>query len=58
MLRTEGSSSVIRAIVQKREEKEKHNRSYEGPILRCERPQKGRFRQLHQCGVEYLGFEE
>ena len=27
-------------------------------MFRYERPQKGRFRQFHQIGVEYLGFEE
>ena len=27
-------------------------------MFRYERPQKGRFRQFHQVGVEYLGFEE
>ena len=31
---------------------------YQGPMFRYERPQKGRFRQFHQVGVEYLGFEE
>ena len=28
---------------------------YEGPMFRYERPQKGRFRQFHQVGVELLG---
>ena len=27
-------------------------------MFRYERPQKGRFRQFHQVGVEYLGYEE
>jgi histidyl-tRNA synthetase len=27
-------------------------------MFRYERPQKGRFRQFHQAGVEYLGYEE
>ena len=28
---------------------------YEGPMFRYERPQKGRFRQFHQIGVELIG---
>ncbi|MCL6645621.1 MAG: ATP phosphoribosyltransferase regulatory subunit, partial [Dehalococcoidia bacterium] len=28
-----------------------------GPAFRHERPQKGRYRQFHQVGVEALGFE-
>ena len=28
---------------------------YEGPMFRYERPQKGRFRQFHQIGVELVG---
>ncbi|MCL6623761.1 MAG: histidine--tRNA ligase [Fimbriimonadales bacterium] len=31
---------------------------YISPIFRYERPQKGRFRQSHQCGVELLGSSE
>src|SRR5690606_22453208 len=29
---------------------------YAGPMFRHERPQKGRYRQFHQFGVEALGF--
>ena len=57
-LRPEGSASVIRAVIQKKQEQEKHKLWYQGPMFRYERPQKGRFRQFHQVGVEYLGFEE
>ncbi len=57
-LRPEGSASVIRAIIQKKLENEKHKLWYQGPMFRYERPQKGRFRQFHQLGVEYLGYEE
>ncbi|MBT6566774.1 MAG: histidine--tRNA ligase, partial [Candidatus Puniceispirillum sp.] len=28
---------------------------YAGPMFRYERPQKGRMRQFHQIGIEYLG---
>lgn len=57
-LRPEGSASVIRAIAQKKQEHEKHKLWYQGPMFRYERPQKGRLRQFHQIGVEYLGFQE
>ena len=57
-LRPEGSASVIRAVIQKKQEQEKQKFWYQGPMFRYERPQKGRFRQFHQAGVEYLGFEE
>jgi histidyl-tRNA synthetase len=29
---------------------------YAGPMFRHERPQKGRYRQFHQVGVEALGY--
>ena len=56
-LRPEGTASAVRAVVQ-------HNMLYEGgkrlwymgPMFRHERPQKGRYRQFHQVGVEALGF--
>ena len=31
---------------------------YAGPMFRYERPQKGRYRQFHQIGVELLGAAE
>lgn len=57
-LRPEGTASCVRAVLQ-------HNLLYPGPIrlaymgpmFRHERPQKGRYRQFHQVGVEALGFE-
>ena len=57
-LRPEGSASVIRAIIQRKQEQEKHKLWYQGPMFRYERPQRGRFRQFHQVGIEYLGYEE
>jgi histidyl-tRNA synthetase len=56
-LRPEGTASCVRAVVQ-------HNLLYDGgkrlwytgPMFRHERPQKGRYRQFHQVGVEALGF--
>ncbi|MCU0803484.1 MAG: histidine--tRNA ligase [Burkholderiales bacterium] len=55
-LRPEGTASCVRAVVQ-------HNLLYAGPqrlwyagpMFRHERPQKGRYRQFHQIGVEALG---
>ncbi|MCX7891958.1 MAG: histidine--tRNA ligase [Burkholderiales bacterium] len=55
-LRPEGTASCVRAVVQ-------HNLLYggpqrlwySGPMFRHERPQKGRYRQFHQIGVEALG---
>ncbi|MDH4284464.1 MAG: histidine--tRNA ligase [Gallionellaceae bacterium] len=56
-LRPEGTASCVRAALQ-------HNLLYNapqrlwyaGPMFRHERPQKGRYRQFHQIGVEALGF--
>ncbi len=56
-LRPEGTAGVVRAI-------NEHSFLYEGgkrlyyigPMFRHERPQKGRYRQFHQVGVEVMGF--
>jgi len=56
-LRPEGTAGVVRAV-------NEHSLLYEGgrrlyyvgPMFRHERPQKGRYRQFHQVGVEVLGF--
>ena len=56
-LRPEGTASCVRAMIE-------HNLLYNGaqrvfyigPMFRHERPQKGRYRQFHQVGVEALGF--
>jgi histidyl-tRNA synthetase len=58
-LRPEGTPPVIRAYL---EHKLGQGRSidryfYCGPMFRYERPQKGRYRQFHQIGVEVLGAE-
>ncbi|HQU98751.1 MAG TPA: histidine--tRNA ligase [Nitrosomonas sp.] len=57
-LRPEGTASCVRAVIE-------HNLLYGspqrlyylGPMFRHERPQKGRYRQFHQVGVEALGYE-
>jgi histidyl-tRNA synthetase len=56
-LRPEGTASCVRAVLE-------HNLLYHGPqrlyysgpMFRHERPQKGRYRQFHQVGVEALGY--
>lgn len=58
-LRPEGTASCVRAVLQ-------HNLLYNAPqrlyysgaMFRHERPQKGRYRQFHQIGVEALGFAD
>ena len=57
-LRPEGTASVVRAAIEHNMTYGKSRRLYYcGPMLRHERPQKGRFRQFYQVGVEALGFE-
>ncbi len=58
-LRPEGTPPVIRAHVEHRlgQGKSIDRYYYCGPMFRYERPQKGRYRQFHQIGVEVLGVE-
>jgi histidyl-tRNA synthetase len=57
-LRPEGTAGCVRAGV---ENGFLHNQIqrlwYAGPMFRHERPQKGRYRQFHQIGVEAFGIE-
>jgi histidyl-tRNA synthetase len=57
-LRPEGTAGCVRAGV---ENGLLHNQVqrlwYAGPMFRHERPQKGRYRQFHQIGVEAFGME-
>ena len=56
-LRPEGTAAVVRAAIE-------HNLLYDGPkrlsyfgaMFRHERPQRGRYRQFHQFGIEALGY--
>jgi histidyl-tRNA synthetase len=57
-LRPEGTASVIRSVIERKLDQETHKLWYMGPMWRYERPQKGRFRQFHQAGVEILGLKE
>lgn len=57
-LRPENTASVVRACIE-------HNLLYDaprrlwymGPMFRHERPQRGRYRQFHQFGMEAMGFK-
>jgi histidyl-tRNA synthetase len=56
-LRPEGTVGVLRAVLEHRltEEVRPVRAHYAGPMFRADRPQKGRFRQFHQVGVEAIG---
>ena len=55
-LRPEGTAGVCRALASNGLTQTLPQRVfYAGPMFRYERPQKGRFRQFHQIGVEFLG---
>jgi histidyl-tRNA synthetase len=56
-LRPEGTASCVRAAIENNLLYGGAQRLYYvGPMFRHERPQKGRYRQFHQVGVEALGF--
>jgi len=57
-LRPEGTAGCVRAVIQHNLVTSEGPRRlyYQGPMFRHERPQKGRYRQFHQIGVEALGF--
>jgi len=55
-LRPEGTAAVVRAGQQHGLLYNQEQRLwYAGPMFRYERPQKGRYRQFHQFGVEFYG---
>ena len=55
-LRPEGTASCVRACLQNGLLYNQQQRLwYMGPMFRHERPQKGRYRQFHQMGVETFG---
>lgn len=55
-LRPEGTAGVVRAYLDSGATGAWKG-AYSGPFFRYERPQKGRYRQFWQLGVEYLGVE-
>ena len=57
-LRPEGTAGCARACIQHSLTNNQVQRLwYTGPMFRHERPQKGRYRQFHQVGVEVFGLE-
>ena len=57
-LRPEGTASCVRACIQHGLVHNQVRRLwYAGPMFRHERPQKGRYRQFHQVGVEVFGLQ-
>ncbi len=57
-LRPEGTAGCVRAGIENGLLYNQEQRLwYMGPMFRHERPQKGRYRQFHQCGVEVFGIE-
>ena len=55
-LRPENTAGVVRAMISGGITQSLPLRFfYAGPMFRYERPQKGRMRQFHQVGIEYLG---
>jgi len=56
-LRPEGTASCVRAVIENNLLFDGGKRLwYAGPMFRHERPQKGRYRQFHQVGIEALGY--
>lgn len=57
-LRPEGTAGCVRACLEHNLIYNQEQRLwYMGPMFRHERPQKGRYRQFHQIGVEAFGFD-
>ncbi len=57
-LRPEGTASIARMVAEhnlKSSKKKPLRLWYEGPMFRYSRPQKGRYRQFYQFGVECIG---
>ena len=55
-LRPENTAGVVRAMISNGMTQSLPLKYfYAGPMFRYERPQKGRMRQFHQIGIEYLG---
>jgi histidyl-tRNA synthetase len=57
-LRPEGTAGCVRAVIEHNLIRGQAQKLYYvGPMFRRERPQKGRYRQFHQMGVETFGIE-
>lgn len=56
-MRPEGTAALVRSVIENNLLYEGPKRLwYTGPMFRHERPQRGRYRQFHQFGIEALGF--
>nr|VZK65436.1 Histidine--tRNA ligase [Mycoplasma feriruminatoris]VZR75581.1 Histidine--tRNA ligase [Mycoplasma feriruminatoris]VZR98044.1 Histidine--tRNA ligase [Mycoplasma feriruminatoris] len=58
VLKPEGTAGVVRAVVENKLYAEEYlplKVYYISPMFRYERPQKGRYRQFHQLGIEVFG---
>jgi len=57
-LRPEGTAGVVRAAISNGMlHNQKQKLWYTGPMFRYEKPQKGRYRQFHQFGIEVFGYD-
>jgi len=56
-LRPEGTAGVVRSFIENKFDRLQTPKRfwYFGPMFRYERPQKGRFREFHQFGIESFG---
>ncbi len=58
-LRPEGTAGIVRAALEHHLiTRDSAKFYYQGPMFRYERPQKGRYRQFHQFGIELFGHSE
>ena len=59
-LRPEGTAGVMRAVIEHGLDRGQLpvKALYAGPYFRAERPQKGRYRQFYQVGIEAIGLED
>jgi histidyl-tRNA synthetase len=58
-LRPENTAGVVRAVLSNGlTQSTPLKLFYNGPMFRYERPQKGRLRQFHQVGIEFLGVSQ
>lgn len=58
-LRPEGTAGCVRAVIQHHLATQQTQKLfYIGPMFRHERPQKGRYRQFTQIGVETFGYDD
>ena len=59
-LRPEGTAPVVRSVVANNlvQPQNPIKIHYMGPMFRYDRPQKGRYRQFHQYGIEFIGSDD